>query len=64
MTKNQAIREIATLSSGTIANIIGSTKYERIDAASCGWILDAANKPDDAFERCNSWSDVLRTLFT
>ena len=62
MTKNEAIRSIARLSSGTIAHIIGSYKYEHIDAASCKWIMTAAEMADNAFEHCEDWTDVLEIV--
>ena len=62
MTKNEAMQQIRLLTSGTIAKIIGSPKYERIDAASCDWILAIADKPENAFEACENWMDVLHTI--
>ena len=59
MTKNEAMRSITRLSSGTIANIIGKAKYEQIDAAVCNWIEAIAHASDTAFKNCETWMDVL-----
>ena len=64
MTKNEAIKAIRLTSSGTIAAMIGSTKYSVIDAAYCDWILAAADAPEDAFKGCNNVWDVVKTLQT
>lgn len=62
MTKNEAIKAICLTSSGTIAAIIGNTKYSAIDAAYCDWILAAAKAPEDAFKGCNNVWDVVDAL--
>ena len=62
MTKNNAIQEIATLSSSTLARICGSTKYERIDDCCNRLILAASSMKDNAFKDCESWLDVLHTI--
>ena len=62
MTKNNAIQEIATLSSSTLARICGSTKYERIDDCCNRLILAASNMKEDAFRYCENWLDVLHAL--
>ena len=62
MTKNQAIQCIAHTSSGTVAKIIGRSKYEAIDAAVNDWILSAASSPDDIFWWCESIWDVVDVL--
>lgn len=46
MSKSEAIREIARLSSGTIAGIIRSAKYEAIDDALNRWIITAPTEAD------------------
>lgn len=62
MTKNQAINEIATLSSSALARICGSTKYERIDDCCNKLILAASSMKEDAFAKCENWIDVLDVL--
>ena len=62
MTKNQAIKAISLLTSGTIAHIIGSTKYSAIDNAVNTWILKAADMEEEAFKTCESWMDVLEAI--
>ena len=62
MTKAEAMLALRTMSAGTIAGIIGSAKYERIDAAWCDWILAADAADDDAFQRCESVWDVVNTV--
>lgn len=62
MTKSEAIHALRIMSAGTIAAIIGSPKYGRIDAAWCDWILAAAAADDDAFRRCESVWDVVNTV--
>ena len=62
MTKNQAIKAISLLTSGTIANIIGCAKYERIDEAVNNWICTIANTSESKFETCESWIDVLEAI--
>ncbi len=62
MSKSEAIREIARLTSGTIAGIIGSTKYSAIDDAVNRWIITADAMPDDAFTSCETWPDVLEVV--
>ena len=62
MSKSEAIREIARLTSGTIAGIIGNTKYSAIDDAVNRWIITADAMPDDAFTRCEAWPDVLNVV--
>ena len=62
MSKSEAIREIASLTSGTIAGIIGSTKYSAIDDAVNRWIITADAMPDDAFTTCENWRDVLEVV--
>ena len=59
MTKNEAIREIATLSSGTVATIIKCDKYSVIDDTISKWILAIANMPENAFRQCDTWHGVL-----
>lgn len=59
MSKNEAMRAITHLSSGTIAHLTGATKYEKIDAIVCGWIEAVANASDDAFKSCENWMQVL-----
>ena len=63
MSKSEAIREIARLSSGTIAGIIGNTKYSAIDDAVNRWIITADAMPDDAFTTCENWHDALKVVF-
>lgn len=62
MTKSEAIREIATLSSSTLARICGSTNYSMIDDCSSKLILAASNMKEDAFAKCENWIDVLHTI--
>ena len=62
MSKNQAMREITRLTSGTIAAITGKTKYEQIDATVCGWIEAIAAASETAFEKCENWMDVLAII--
>lgn len=62
MTKNQAIREVSLLSSGTIATIIGCAKYERIDEAVNNWICTIANTSESKLESCETWRDVLEVI--
>lgn len=62
MTKADAIREIATLTSSTLARICGSTNYSIIDDCSSRLILAASSMADDAFEGCENWMDVLDRL--
>ena len=62
MSKSEAIREIARLSSGTIAGIIHNAKYEAIDDAVNRWIITADAMPDDAFTSCVAWPDVLEVV--
>ena len=62
MTKNQAINEIATLSSSTLARICGSARYERIDDCCNKLILAASSMKEDAFAKCENWMDVLDVL--
>lgn len=62
MTKSEAIQALRTMSAGTIAAIIGSPKYERIDAAWCDWIMAADAADDEAFQRCESVWDVVDTV--
>jgi hypothetical protein len=62
MSKSEAIREIARLSSGTIAGIIGNAKYSAIDDAVSRWIITADAMPDDAFTDCEAWPDVLEVV--
>jgi hypothetical protein len=59
MTKSEAIREIATLSSSTLARICGSTNYSIIDDCSSKLILAASSMAENAFEGCENWMDVL-----
>ena len=59
MTKSEAIREIATLSSSTLARICGSTNYSIIDDCCNRLILAASNMKEDAFCDCENWIDVL-----
>ena len=63
MTKSKAIQSIATLSSGTVSNIIRSAKYEHIDDAINRWIITADAMPESAFTTCESWRDVLKIIF-
>ena len=63
MSKSEAIREIARLTSGTIAGIIGSTKYSAIDDAMNRWIITADAMPDDAFTICENWRDAIKAVF-
>ena len=63
MSKSEAIREIARLSSGTIAGIIRNAKYEAIDDALNRWIITADAMPDDAFTSCENWRDALKAVF-
>lgn len=62
MTKAEAIREIATLSSSTLARICGSTNYSIIDDCSSKLILAASQMKEDAFCACENWIDVLHTI--
>ena len=62
MSKSEAIQAISRLSSGTVAHIIRSTKYERIDNAVNTWILTAANAAPETFDHCESWIDVLHAI--
>lgn len=62
MSKSEAIREISRLTSGTIARVIGSTKYSAIDDAVNRWIITADAMPDDAFTSCEAWPDVLQII--
>ena len=59
MTKNEAMRAITRVSSGTRSHIIGKTKYEQIEAAVCGWIETIAHASDTAFKNCETWMDVI-----
>jgi hypothetical protein len=59
MTKSEAIREIATLSSSILARICGSTNYSIIDDCSSKLILAASSMAENAFEGCENWMDVL-----
>lgn len=63
MSKNEAIREISRLTSGTIARIIGSAKYSAIDDAVNRWIITADAMPDDAFTTCENWRDAIKAVF-
>lgn len=63
MTKNEAIREISRLTSGTIAGIIHNTKYSAIDDAVNRWIITADAMPDNAFTTCENWTDALKAIF-
>lgn len=62
MTKAEAIREIATLSSSTLARICGSTNYSIIDDCCNRLILAASSMNEDAFCDCENWIDVLHTI--
>ena len=62
MTKNNAMREVTHLSSGTIATITGKTKYEQIDAIVCGWVEAIAAADETAFKDCENWRDVLSVI--
>ena len=63
MTISKAVREVSILSSSTIASIIGSAKYERIDDAVNRWILTITRATDPAaLEPCDTWCDVLHTI--
>lgn len=59
MTKNEAMCSVTRLSSGTIAGIIGKTKYELIDATVCNWIEAISHASDSAFKNCETWMDVI-----
>lgn len=62
MTKSEAIREIDTLSSSTLARICGSTNYSMIDDCCNRLILAASSMKEDAFAKCENWIDVLHTI--
>lgn len=62
MTKSEAIKAVSSLSSGTVASLIGSSKYERIDDAVNQWIEAVANADDSAFKACDSWTEVLLVI--
>lgn len=63
MTKNEAIREISRLTSGTIAGIIHNTKYSAIDDAVNRWIITSDAMPENAFTTCENWMDALKAVF-
>ena len=62
MTKDMAIQAIATLSSGTIANLTKLRRYDEIDA----WLNKVYDRilqaKDDAFITCENWREVLEAL--
>ena len=62
MTKSEAIMSIATLTSGTIAMIVGSSKYSVIDDFINRMIIKADSMSEDAFEECSNWQEVLITI--
>lgn len=59
MTKNQAIHEILTLSSGTVACIIKNNLYNAINKAVYEWVTAIGNADDSAFTHCDNWAQVL-----
>jgi hypothetical protein len=59
MTKSEAKRAIAGLSSGTLGNITGITNYEALDRVLAG-MLDAIDIVD--VSGCETWVHVVEVL--
>ena len=63
MTTSEAVKALANLPAGTIAGIIGTTKYERIDDAVNIWIMTVTRDTAPAdLDTCRTWKDVLYTI--
>ena len=63
MTTAEAVKVLTRIPSGTIAAIIGTTKYERIDDAVNSWILTVTRSTDPAdLIPCKTWTDILDTI--
>ena len=60
MTNEEAIKEILSLSSGTVAMLIGGLPtYEQVDA----WVGRTIRKVQDAdVSKCKGWLDILETI--
>lgn len=63
MTRRELLHNLGTLSSGTIAGVIGSPKYAAIDRAIGNAILYAAHKaPDEEITMLDGFAGILSFL--
>ena len=62
MTKQEACRSIATLTSGTLAHLTGRNRYRDLDAILCKWLQAIQDLPEDTFVKCKDWQDVFRRI--
>ena len=58
--KGNLLRSLRTLSSGTIASLIGSDRYSVIDRASSTAIMYAAALPEEECKQYQTFEDICR----
>lgn len=62
--KGNLMRQINTLSSGTIANLIGSDRYIAIDRAATQAILYVSALPEEECKKYQTFEDICRLFKT
>ena len=60
--KENLLRNLRTLSSGTIASLIGSNSYAVIDRASSTAIIYAAALPEEDCKQYQTFEDICRLV--
>lgn len=58
--KGTLLRNLRTLSSGTIASLIGNDRYAAIDRAATAAVLYAAALPEDECKKYETFDDICR----